>query len=93
MQVHADVTFEELLCCTRRSSISQSIVGQFDEAFSLSDGKFNAEFLGHCKRFLGLIMLRKIKESPGIGLDIPLKREINSSVPVSACSKLGISKS
>ena len=63
--------------------LNKSTVGPFDEAFSLSDGKFDAEFLGHCKRFLGLIMLRRTKESPGIGLDIPPKRDINLSVPLS----------
>ncbi|ODM17879.1 hypothetical protein SI65_06667 [Aspergillus cristatus] len=44
----------------------KSTVGQFDEASSLNDGKFDAEFLGHCKRFLGLIMLRRIKQSPDV---------------------------
>lgn len=61
----------------------KSTAGPFDEAFSLGDGKLDAEFLNHCKTFLGLIMLRRTKESPGIGLDIPPKREINLSVPLS----------
>lgn len=71
----------------------KSTVGQFDEASSLNDGKFDAEFLGHCKRFLGLIMLRRIKQSPGIGLDIPPKRDITSPFYSLACSMLGISRS
>lgn len=61
----------------------KSTVGPFDEAFSSSDGKFDAEYLNHCKRFLGLIMLRWTKESSCIGLDIPPKRDINLSVPLS----------
>ncbi|EIT82122.1 chromatin remodeling complex WSTF-ISWI, small subunit [Aspergillus oryzae 100-8] len=55
----------------------------FEEAFSLADGKFNPEFFEQVQKFLGLIMLRRVKESPEVGLSIPLKTEIVLSVPLS----------
>ncbi|KAE8311432.1 SNF2 family N-terminal domain-containing protein [Aspergillus transmontanensis] len=55
----------------------------FEEAFSLGDGKFNPEFFGQVQKFLGLIMLRRVKESPEVGLSIPLKTETVLSVPLS----------
>ncbi|RHZ51378.1 putative nucleosome remodeling complex ATPase subunit (Snf2h) [Aspergillus thermomutatus] len=55
----------------------------FQEAFSVSDGKFDPAFLECVKRFLGLIMIRRTKDSPGVGLDIPPKTETVLSVPLS----------
>lgn len=93
MHVHADVDstpvqndLRELWAIFRwlyPDIFDKSTVGPFEEAFSLSDGKFDSEFLKNCKRFLELTMLRRTKELPGIGLDIPPKTEVNLSVPLS----------
>lgn len=56
--------------------------GPFDEAFSLSDGTFDGGLLSHCKHLLGLIMLWRKKELPGIDFDIPPKRFISIPVPM-----------
>ncbi|KAE8132663.1 SNF2 family N-terminal domain-containing protein [Aspergillus pseudotamarii] len=55
----------------------------FKEAFSLADGKFDPNFFEQVQRFLGLIMLRRVKESPEVGLSIPQKTETVLSVPLS----------
>ncbi|KAL4887605.1 hypothetical protein BJY04DRAFT_204447 [Aspergillus karnatakaensis] len=55
---------------------------QFEKAFSLSDGKFDSQFLSHVSRFLGLIMLRRTKGSSEVGFSIPRKKEIVLSVPL-----------
>ncbi|KAE8413200.1 SNF2 family N-terminal domain-containing protein [Aspergillus pseudocaelatus] len=55
----------------------------FEEAFSLGDGKFDPKFFEQVQGFLSLIMLRRVKESPEIGLSIPQKTETALSVPLS----------
>ncbi|OGM42102.1 putative nucleosome remodeling complex ATPase subunit (Snf2h) [Aspergillus bombycis] len=55
----------------------------FEEAFSLGDGKFDPKFFEQIQRFLGLIMLRRVKESPDVGLSIPQKTETVLLVPLS----------
>ncbi|KAF7596359.1 hypothetical protein BBP40_002103 [Aspergillus hancockii] len=55
----------------------------FEKAFSLGEGKFDPVFFEHVKRFLGLIMLRRVKGSPEVGLAIPQKTETVLSVPLS----------
>ncbi|GFF57559.1 SWI/SNF-related matrix-associated actin-dependent regulator of chromatin subfamily A member 5 [Aspergillus udagawae] len=59
----------------------------FQEAFSLSDGKFDPAFLECVKNFLRLIMIRRTKDSPGVGLDIPTKTETVLSVPLSPAQR------
>ncbi|KAF7158268.1 hypothetical protein CNMCM5623_003037 [Aspergillus felis] len=59
----------------------------FQEAFSLSDGKFDPAFLECVKDFLRLIMIRRTKDSPGVGLDIPPKTETVLSVPLSPAQR------
>jgi SWI/SNF-related matrix-associated actin-dependent regulator of chromatin subfamily A member 5 len=54
----------------------------FEDAFSLSDGKFDGQFLNNVTQFLKFIMLRRTKSSPEIGLNIPPKREFVLSVPL-----------
>ncbi|GIJ86053.1 hypothetical protein Asppvi_004926 [Aspergillus pseudoviridinutans] len=60
----------------------------FQEAFSLTDGKFDPAFLESVKDFLRLIMIRRTKDSPGVGLDIPPKTETVLSVPLSPAQRL-----
>lgn len=60
-----------------------STANRFEEAFSLNEGKVDLQFLESCKRFLELVMLRRTKESSGIGLELPPKTEIALSVPLS----------
>ncbi|KAE8391964.1 SNF2 family N-terminal domain-containing protein [Aspergillus alliaceus] len=55
----------------------------FEEAFSLGGGKFDPKFLEHVQNFLSLIMLRRVKDSPEVGLSIPTKTETVLSVPLS----------
>ncbi|KAB8255818.1 SNF2 family N-terminal domain-containing protein [Aspergillus pseudonomiae] len=55
----------------------------FEEAFSLRDGKFDPKFFDQVQSFLGLIMLRRVKESPEVGLSIPQKTDTVLSVPLS----------
>ncbi|EAW12985.1 putative nucleosome remodeling complex ATPase subunit (Snf2h) [Aspergillus clavatus NRRL 1] len=54
----------------------------FVQAFSLKDGKFDPVFFDNVRKFLGLIMIRRTKETPGIGLNIPPKTELVLSVPL-----------
>ena len=56
---------------------------RFEKAFSLNEGKVDLQFLESCKRFLEMVMLRRTKESSGIGLELPLKTEIALSAPLS----------
>ncbi|KAL2862347.1 putative nucleosome remodeling complex ATPase subunit (Snf2h) [Aspergillus lucknowensis] len=60
-----------------------STAQKFEEAFSLTDGKFDSGFLHDVSQFLNLIMLRRTKNSPEVAaLSIPEKREIILSVPL-----------
>ncbi|KAL4919826.1 hypothetical protein BDW62DRAFT_216697 [Aspergillus aurantiobrunneus] len=54
----------------------------FQGAFSLEGGKFDSKFLASVTRFLKHVMLRRTKSSPQIGINIPLKKEIVLSVPL-----------
>lgn len=53
----------------------------FKEAFFLSAGKVDLGFLAHARNLLKLIMLRRLKDSPGVGIGIPPKMEITLLVP------------
>ncbi|KAE8372045.1 SNF2 family N-terminal domain-containing protein [Aspergillus bertholletiae] len=55
----------------------------FEQAFSLDDGKFDPKFFEQIQGFLSLVMLRRVKESPEVGLSIPQKTETVLSVPLS----------
>ncbi|KAE8146798.1 SNF2 family N-terminal domain-containing protein [Aspergillus avenaceus] len=54
----------------------------FEEAFCLGDGKFDAKFLEDLRRFLGMVMLRRVKDSPEVGLAIPPMTETVLSIPL-----------
>lgn len=55
----------------------------FKDAFSLGEGKVDRDFLTEAKKFLQLVMLRRVKDSTEVGVKIPEKREISLSVPLS----------
>jgi SWI/SNF-related matrix-associated actin-dependent regulator of chromatin subfamily A member 5 len=52
------------------------------EAFSLSNGNVDPEFLDDVKRFLGIIMLRRLKQSTAASLELPAKREVILHLPL-----------
>ncbi|KAF9894683.1 hypothetical protein FE257_006573 [Aspergillus nanangensis] len=61
----------------------ESTVQLFEKAFSLNEGVFDREFFKHIKDFLRVIMLRREKDSPDLGLTLPGKSEFVISVPLS----------
>uniref|UniRef100_A0A093VG44 Lymphoid-specific helicase n=1 Tax=Talaromyces marneffei PM1 TaxID=1077442 RepID=A0A093VG44_TALMA len=52
------------------------------EAFSLSDGSIDTLFLEDIREFLGVIMLRRLKQSTSAGQEIPAKKEIILHLPL-----------
>jgi len=64
----------------------------FKESFLLSAGKVDLEFLAHTRNLLKLIMLRRLKDSPGIAINIPPKTEITLLVPLSKLQRHWYSK-
>ncbi|KAL2796350.1 hypothetical protein BJX66DRAFT_324082 [Aspergillus keveii] len=59
-----------------------STTQDFEEAFSLTKGACDSLFLDNLTKFLSLVMLRRTKSSPHIGLNIPEKKETIISVPL-----------
>jgi len=55
----------------------------FDNSFNLSKGKFSNTVLDDARRLLELIMLRRMKTSPGVNLNLPPKTEVLLFVPLS----------
>lgn len=55
---------------------------RFDEAFKLSQGKVSSTFIADAGRFLGMIMLRRMKSDPEFNLGLPPKHEIRLCVPL-----------
>ncbi|KAG2420162.1 hypothetical protein HFD88_004962 [Aspergillus terreus] len=60
----------------------ESSVSMFKDAFSLNDGVFDRLFFEDITEFLKLVMLRREKDSPSLGLSIPNKMEFILSVPL-----------
>lgn len=54
----------------------------FKESFDLNKGKVNRETMDNARRLLELIMLRRMKDSPGVNLGLPPKEEILLYVPL-----------
>lgn len=52
------------------------------EAFSLSNGSVDSTFLEDVRQFLGVIMLRRVKQSTSEGLELPEKNEIVLHLPL-----------
>lgn len=55
---------------------------KFDEAFNLTKGKVSTNFMDDARRLLELIMLRRMKNTPGVNLGLPPKEEIQLYVPL-----------
>lgn len=56
--------------------------GIFDTSFNLTKGQFSHDVLDSAKCLLELIMLRRMKNSPGVDLNLPPKTEIIMYVPL-----------
>jgi len=52
------------------------------EAFSLSNGNIDSMFLENVRKFLEVIMLRRLKQSASAGLQLPAKKEITLQLPL-----------
>ena len=54
----------------------------FKKSFDLSKGKVDTKIMDHARRLLELIMLRRMKNSPGVDLNLPPKTDILLYVPL-----------
>ena len=54
----------------------------FEEAFNLSQGKVNADFMDSARGLLEIIMIRRLKSDPGINLGLPPKTEVLLYLPL-----------
>jgi len=54
----------------------------FEEAFNLSQGKVNADFMDAARGLLEIIMIRRLKSDPGINLGLPPKTEVLLYLPL-----------
>ena len=54
----------------------------FKRAFNLSQGKVSTTFMDDARRLLEIIMLRRMKNTPGVNLGLPPKEEILLYVPL-----------
>ncbi|KAL7275407.1 hypothetical protein RUND412_001645 [Rhizina undulata] len=55
---------------------------KFEDAFDLTLGKNNLEFMDSARKLLELIMLRRMKESRGVNLGLPKKTEVVLYLPL-----------
>ncbi|KAH8594504.1 SNF2 family N-terminal domain-containing protein [Bisporella sp. PMI_857] len=55
----------------------------FDNSFNLSKGQYSNTVLDNARHLLELIMLRRMKSSPGVELNLPPKTEVLLFVPLS----------
>jgi SWI/SNF-related matrix-associated actin-dependent regulator of chromatin subfamily A member 5 len=53
----------------------------FKESFDLNKGKVNRQTMDDARRLLELVMLRRMKDTPGVNLGLPPKEEILLYVP------------
>lgn len=54
----------------------------FKQAFDLTKGRASTTFMDHARRLLEVIMLRRMKNSPGVDLGLPPKEEILLFIPL-----------
>ena len=54
----------------------------FNRAFDLTKGKVSPTFMDDARRLLELVMLRRMKNSPGVDLGLPPKEEVLLYVPL-----------
>ncbi|KAF2752986.1 hypothetical protein EJ05DRAFT_228537 [Pseudovirgaria hyperparasitica] len=59
----------------------------FRDAFDLSKGNVSTQVMDHARRLLEVIMLRRLKNSPGVNLGIPPKTEVLLYVPLTPMQK------
>ncbi|KAK3706971.1 hypothetical protein LTR37_012470 [Vermiconidia calcicola] len=55
---------------------------EFRQAFNLTKGQVSTTFMDDARRLLELIMLRRMKSSPGVNLGLPPKEEVLLYVPL-----------
>jgi SWI/SNF-related matrix-associated actin-dependent regulator of chromatin subfamily A member 5 len=54
----------------------------FTDSFNLSRGKVNKGVLDHARHLLELLMLRRMKDTPGVDLNLPTKTEVRLFLPL-----------
>lgn len=59
----------------------------FKSSFNISRGQVNTKFMDDSRRLLELIMLRRMKNSPGVDLGLPPKTEVLLFVPLTPMQK------
>ena len=59
----------------------------FKSSFNLSRGQVNTKVMDDARRLLELIMLRRMKNSPGVDLSLPPKTEVLLFVPLTPMQK------
>jgi SWI/SNF-related matrix-associated actin-dependent regulator of chromatin subfamily A member 5 len=59
----------------------------FDSSFNLSKGDFSKDVIDAARHLLELIMLRRMKNSPGVELGLPPKNELLLCVPLTPMQK------
>ena len=55
----------------------------FKSSFNLTRGEVNTEVMDHARHLLELVMLRRMKNSPGVDLNLPPKTDVLLYVPLS----------
>ena len=60
----------------------------FKQAFDLTQGKASTSFMDHARRLLEVVMLRRMKNSPGVNLGLPPKEEVLLFVPLTPMQRL-----
>lgn len=61
---------------------TENTAALFKESFDLSKGKVNKQTMDDARRLLELIMLRRMKDSAGVDLNLPPKEEVLLYVPL-----------
>ncbi|KAI5257177.1 hypothetical protein E4T42_01197 [Aureobasidium subglaciale] len=54
----------------------------FKEAFDIGRGQVNSKFMDHARHLLELVMIRRMKSSPGVDLGLPSKSEVLLYIPL-----------
>lgn len=60
----------------------------FKESFDLNRGKVNRQTMDDARRLLELVMLRRMKDSPGVNLGLPPKEEVLLYVPLTPMQRI-----
>ena len=61
---------------------TEKTVELFKRSFDLTRGQIDTQVMDHARRLLEIIMLRRMKNSPGVDLNLPPKTEILLYVPL-----------